>query len=577
MNKHRLPLIGLAALLSTTTALAGEKHATGYLPEAPQAYAAMPKTPLYRAFLPPEADLSARFPTPGNQGRQGSCTAWATSYAARSYHEARRQGWNPDDPAHQFSPAFIYNQVKARDCHSGSAISNALQLLKDTGAAPLAEFPYDDDDCSRQPDAELVTAAARYRIDDWRTVDTDKLDDLKGQIAIGNPVIFGMDVSDSFEDLDDDIYNDLTSPRTGGHAMVLVGYSEPRRAFKLINSWGTRWGDGGFGWVSYAAFQKWTHNAFVMNVAAPSPPPPAPEPAPAPPIPDPPPPVVVPPPPPEPEPQPPAPVVIPSPPPQPEPPPPEPPPEPEPEPKPPVVVPPPKPQVRPATPAELQRRLTALTSEARCAALDGSVTADHRVTLRGFAGYPEDLAQIQAELEKLGARVTLATELRPWPQCEALLTFSDALAEHSGLRVAVMGADARRLTDGDNLALEVTTPAYPSHLYLTYITANGDAVHLVRPQGRFPKPLAPNTRLVFGNGSGEPGQLKLTVSAPFGHEMVVAIATASPLFSEELPKTQIERDYLTQFRQAFLVKPEPGAPARVVSAAVATLLTHAKP
>jgi len=33
--------------------------------------------------------------------------------------------------------------------------------------------------------------------------------------------------------------------------MILVGYSDDRGAFKVMNSWGTQWGNGGFGWISY--------------------------------------------------------------------------------------------------------------------------------------------------------------------------------------------------------------------------------------------------------------------------------------------------------------------------------------
>ncbi len=553
MSRDALALIGSVVwVCMVTSTAAAPRHATGLIPENPDAYALMPKSPIYRSWFPAEADLSALFPPPGNQGQQGSCTAWATGYAARSYYEARWHHSTPTQTEQLFSPSFIYNQVRVGDCGEGSSISKALDLLKQTGAARLNAFPYDAGECSRQPDPQIKQEASRYRIDGWQTVDKDKLDDIKGQIAQGNPVIFGMNVSDAFDTLGEKIYNDTTSPRTGSHAMVLVGYSESKRAFKLINSWGSHWGEGGFGWVSYDAFQKWAHNAFVMSVAAPPEPIPPrvvpPEPTP--------PPVIAPP-----EPTPPRVVVIPEPTP------------------PPVVVPPepaPPPVVVPSR-ADWQHRLDTLITEAECAALHGKVMPDGRVILNGFAGTEATLDRIQKEMAVLGARVERKTTLRPWPQCEALITYREALDRHDGVQLTLVGADPNALTEEDPIELEVTTPAYPSYLYLTYIQANGEAIHLVQPRGRFPKPLAPNTRLRLGRGSGQAGQLKLTVSAPFGHELVVAIASASPLFTEERPNTQIERDYLTQFRQAFLLKPDPNAPLRVISAAAATLFTHAKP
>lgn len=43
--------------------------------------------------------------------------------------------------------------------------------------------------------------------------------------------------------------NNLKSNR--GHFVVIIGYSPWRNAFLVKNSWGTDWGDGGYGWVNY--------------------------------------------------------------------------------------------------------------------------------------------------------------------------------------------------------------------------------------------------------------------------------------------------------------------------------------
>ncbi len=173
-------LFGLSALILAFSALANEKHGMGFIPENPDTYSAMPKASRYRAYFSPDTDLSPLFPKPGNQGKQGSCVAWATAYAARSYLQARRQGENPSSPEQIFSPAFIFNQVKVGNCKDGGSIAEALSLMKTRGVASLAEFPYDEQNCSRMPDAEVISEAKRYRIDDWKRVDIDQLDDMKG-------------------------------------------------------------------------------------------------------------------------------------------------------------------------------------------------------------------------------------------------------------------------------------------------------------------------------------------------------------------------------------------------------------
>jgi hypothetical protein len=41
-----------------------------------------------------------------------------------------------------------------------------------------------------------------------------------------------------------------TGPIDGGHAYTLIGYSRPRGAFRVLNSWSARWGDQGRAWIT---------------------------------------------------------------------------------------------------------------------------------------------------------------------------------------------------------------------------------------------------------------------------------------------------------------------------------------
>lgn len=549
----------------------------GFEPEPQAVYRSFRFTPRYRAFLPQSVDLSPQFPPPGSQGQQGSCTAWATTYALRSYYEGKRSQWTFSSNDQLFSPAFVYNKLRNFDaeCRKGTQIPRALDILKNEGAPTLAAFPYRADDCSRAPDEKLLATAARYRIRSWQAIDPQRLDDIKGQLAAGNPVVFGMQVSKSFKDLrGPGVYDDLESERTGGHAMVLVGYDEQRQAFKLINSWSSRWGDKGYGWVSYRAMQKFTPELYVIDAESEAPPapvltpPPAVKPAPAPMIVTPPPaPVVVTPPPP------PAPVVI------------------APPPAPVVVAPPPSvvapppapvaivpPPLKPAaalSAEELQRRADRSVQRLSCARVEARVSPDRSIRLSGFAGSDAELAKLRQDLRALpGAeRVEGEITVHPWPQCEVFLNFADALGSGRGLSAQLRGASAgAAFKDRDSLSIEITTPAYPTYVYVTYLQASGEAAHLHWPQGQFPRPIPPNTRLVLGGGAG--GQPVYRVGSPFGDEIIVVIASASPLFRDELPDTASDREYLTSFRKAFLVRPKDDSGSRVLSAVALPLRTE---
>jgi hypothetical protein len=212
--------------------------------------------------LPPSRDLSAWFPTPGDQGQQGSCVAWAVGYALKSYQEAveRKQAHNQ---AFVFSPAYIYNQIKTNGCANGSSIKDALNLLKSEGVTTMAQFPYDVNDCNRMPTSTDKSNARPYAIAEWRTVPLNNEAEVKSHIASGFPVAIGMYIDDAFEALGPgQTYTGHSGQERGGHALVVTGYDDSRGAFKVINSWGTHWGDNGFGWISYSAFKNRVKEAY---------------------------------------------------------------------------------------------------------------------------------------------------------------------------------------------------------------------------------------------------------------------------------------------------------------------------
>jgi hypothetical protein len=159
-----------------------------------------------------------------------------------------------------------------------------MNLLRREGAATLTSFPYSEHDCTTLPNAATKQAARAFAIADWRRVNVQDEMEIKTQIASGFPVLIGMVVDNAFSQLGPgQIYSGPPGQSRGGHAMVVVGYSDARSAFKVINSWGTNWGDQGFGWISYNVFRQTVREAYtaqdiVINspVTPPSPPPPPP-------------------------------------------------------------------------------------------------------------------------------------------------------------------------------------------------------------------------------------------------------------------------------------------------------------
>lgn len=221
--------------------------------------------------IPKQTSLRRFAPTPRNQGQQGSCVGWASSYAARTILEAVRTGDNPNSLA--YSPSFLYNQIGVPNCQ-GAFTGEALEHMKNKGLIAFSKFPYDPNSCNHRPDPQELRAALNHRIKGYnrltktgRNYDVD-LEAVKQNIAQGAPVIIAAKVPYSFQNM---IGKKVWRPtraerrqvdRLGGHAMCLIGYDDNKQLFEIQNSWGTEWGDNGFVYVNYDDFKTFCREAY---------------------------------------------------------------------------------------------------------------------------------------------------------------------------------------------------------------------------------------------------------------------------------------------------------------------------
>jgi Papain family cysteine protease len=221
----------------------------------------VPSPPEFRGVLPARIDLSATVPPPGDQGPTGSCTSWATTYGAAS-QAGRRAALGP---SLRLSPSFTYNKV-SRDtlCQAGTSAGVTLDMLRDVGALPLEEYVFDAGWCGRAPTEAELQRAGKYRIKSWTKFDARVIELVKAQLARGVPVVFDMRPTPQFMQFKGDGVLDIPGVMTGfGHAMIAVGYDDARNAFRIQNSWGRGFGEGGYAWLSY---EFWTRNVQVGYV-----------------------------------------------------------------------------------------------------------------------------------------------------------------------------------------------------------------------------------------------------------------------------------------------------------------------
>jgi hypothetical protein len=275
-RRTRLATAAIALALGGHASLAaaeppGPGHlATGLQFLDPGVYQAIPlAAPSFGGPLPERAMVSP-LPSAGNQGQQSSCVGWAIA-GARSILTARRAKQSPDPPDRFFSPAWIYNQIRLdpASCRGFSYFLDGLNLLTRDGIVDLATFPYHEAHCHTQPTTAQKQRALQHRVPAWRRVNTVDETEVKTHLASANPVLVGMFVGPTFQQLaGGSIYQGNENGDTSGHAMVVVGYDDSRGAFRLLNSWGTEWGDSGYGWVSYPAFRRLAREGYVLEEAA---------------------------------------------------------------------------------------------------------------------------------------------------------------------------------------------------------------------------------------------------------------------------------------------------------------------
>ena len=236
-----------------------------------EVYNNLPRTPSLAASsyegLPSSFSLKQYAPLPGDQEDYGTCVGWAAGYAARTISEsvALNRLNQTETTQNAFSPIYIYRNIRPDDPTGryGAQIYTALDLMRDTGAVKMLEI----ERSLSFPNIDLTSYknSRNYPIGDYVTLFSR--DDrqkpalitriVKKSLTEGKPVIIGMNTPNSFVDAKD-VWQPDESPDYFyyGHALCVVGYDDNKYggAFEVLNSWGRKWGNGGYIWIPYQVF-----------------------------------------------------------------------------------------------------------------------------------------------------------------------------------------------------------------------------------------------------------------------------------------------------------------------------------
>ena len=220
--------------------------------------------------LPGAVDLRAWFSPVENQGQLGSCTANAV-VGLLEYFERRAYGRHVDA-----SRLFLYKAT--RDLlgwhgDTGAHLRSTMGALALFGVPPEQYWPYQIAKFDTEPTpfcfafASNFQALTYYRLDPPGTTPRALLDRIRAKVASGLPSCFGFTVYSSISQASST--GQIPFPGkgervVGGHAIDIAGYDDKLKianaapdgstttgAFLIRNSWGTSWGQAGYGWLPY--------------------------------------------------------------------------------------------------------------------------------------------------------------------------------------------------------------------------------------------------------------------------------------------------------------------------------------
>jgi len=163
---------------------------------------------------------------------------------------------------------YTYSQINGgRD--AGSMPSAALNVALQQGSDTWGDYSQGPYDWSDQPTAQERANAANYKITGWQTLfegsnqGANAVSAIEGELAANTPVAISIPVRPGFDNVGSGIDTDTSGRSRGNHEVFVLGYDQ--NGVLIQNSWGTGWGNNGFGWLGWNVVETDVFEAEVID------------------------------------------------------------------------------------------------------------------------------------------------------------------------------------------------------------------------------------------------------------------------------------------------------------------------
>lgn len=207
------------------------------------------------AAPPAHVDLRARCGRVEDQGDLGSCTAHAATGAMEFlYHRA---GKSQPELSRLFCyfASRVWIEGTEPDDDSGCYNRDVMKACKRYGVPLEKAWPYMPRRFGKRPPATVIGQARNHQVTKYLAV--EGLAATKACLAAGYPIVIGFAVPRNMVSEECAATGVVEMPENnediiGGHAVLCVGYDDERQLLTFKNSWGTDWGDRGYGYLPYS-------------------------------------------------------------------------------------------------------------------------------------------------------------------------------------------------------------------------------------------------------------------------------------------------------------------------------------